>query len=185
MSEITESEKDKRSRSEPRAEDPRVLQERYIHSDIYERLVVDRDDLAGLVAYGLYQSEKRRWISQFQQLRNKLPSEEEVKAFCFTYNDDRLSKLQKESEELIFKVTEERIADRTIEIAHDAFNVRTVEELNSLRSALREVSGYRHHIFAHLLSFAILVGLYYFITFAATHEPSILGWAHQEQPEQH
>jgi len=148
---------------------------RYIHSDIYDRLVGDEDDLIGLVAYGLYQAEKRRWIKQCEALHGRLPSEPEVKSFCFIYDEARLEKLQNESEELIFKATEERLQERRVEMVTWAFNTRVTEELGKLKGTIQANSGYRHHVFAHLMSFAILVGFYAFITFAASHEPTLGG----------
>ena len=156
---------------EPRARIP----SRYIHSDIYDRLVDDEDDLTGLVAYGLYQAEKRRWIQGFEDRKQETPSEEQVQGFCSTYDDPRLIKLREESEGLIFRVTEERITERIEQLSKAAFNVRAVGELGELKSAIRDISGYKHHVIAHLISFALLVGIYYFITFAANHEPTIKG----------
>jgi hypothetical protein len=145
------------------------IRTRYIHSDIYDRLVDDDDDLVGLVAYGLYQAQKRRWIQNFLEKHGRMPSEPEVQGYCFIYDDEALHKLIAESDELIFKVTEERINERIGEVATKAFNERAIKEIIGLSTnytaetakithALGKLSGYKHHIIGHVLGFLVLAG---------------------------
>jgi hypothetical protein len=145
------------------------VKKRYIHSDIYDRLVDDDDDLIGLVAYGLYQSEKRRWIKNFETKNGRTPSEDEVKAFCFIYDNEMLNKLMSESDDLIFRVTEERIKERIAEVAARAFNERAIKEISDLNTKFAtetakiahlvgKLSGYKHHVIGHILGFLVLAG---------------------------
>jgi hypothetical protein len=54
-----------------------------------------------------------------------------------------------------------------------AENARIIEEVRLLRQKVEELSGYRHHVVGHVLGFALLVAMYFFITFAVAHEPTV------------
>jgi len=146
---------------------------RYIHSNIYRRLVQDENDLTGLVAYGLYQARKRAWIADVEQMKKRTPTEEEVKEYCFTYGNNVLVELRQRAEDLIFQVSDKLLDERVDELQERAFNNRAISEVAEIKRLLLEKLGYRHHVIGHVLGFAILVGLAAFITFAVAHEPTI------------
>jgi hypothetical protein len=73
--------------------------EHYIHSDIWERLIGSAsDDLIGIVAYGLYQKEKREWIDYIASTKGCKPSRDEVQQFSYSYRDSALTKLLSQAE---------------------------------------------------------------------------------------
>jgi hypothetical protein len=147
--------------------------DRYIHSDIFERLVADQDDLAGLVAYGLYQRRKRQWIDREQARKSCLPSEAEVRAYSGTFEDGALSSLKREAEQVLSAFAEDRIIDRFDDIQEGAFNARAIEELSNIKSDIKSLKSMRHHILGHIIGFMSLVAIYVLITIAVEHEPSI------------
>lgn len=48
------------------------------YNAIYEQLVRDEGDLAGMIAYALYKQSKRAWIVRFERDEGRRPTEEEV-----------------------------------------------------------------------------------------------------------
>jgi hypothetical protein len=149
---------------------------RYIHSHIYNEAVSYDDDLIGLVAYGLYQKKKRRWILAFEVKNQRSPSETEVKDYCFTYQKHEVQELRVQAETLLYGVAEQLLQERMPGIRETALNSRLTQELGELRSDIRAISGYRHHIVGHVVGFFVLVLLASFVTFALSHEPSIAGF---------
>ena len=72
-------------------------QNRYIHSDIWDRLVQSPTDITGLVAYGVYQTRKREWIAACLGRDNALPSEASVKEYSFSIRDSQLESLRSDA----------------------------------------------------------------------------------------
>lgn len=146
---------------------------RYIHSNIFDRLQTEPHDLVGLVAYGLYQRRKREWIDSFEIAEKRSPTEDEVKAYCFTFNDSVLNDLRRQATNLIFRVSEEFANERLPEMQQEAFNARTTSELVKLNTAIKHISGYRHHIVGHVIGFFVLVLLVWLALFVLHHEPVV------------
>jgi hypothetical protein len=145
----------------------------YVHSNIFQRLVEDRDDLAGLVAYGLYQTRKREWLKDFQAEHNRLPEQQDLVAYAFTYRDDVLISLKEQARGSLYKFSSEIMRVQTLKMQEDALNGRILAELSGIGKRLGKISGYRHHIVGHIFGFFALLALALFITFAISHEPSI------------
>jgi hypothetical protein len=55
----------------------------------------------------------------------------------------------------------------------EAFNNRTVQELGTLRGAIKKISGYRHHVVGHVIGFFVLVALFWIVLLAIKYEPSV------------
>jgi len=146
---------------------------RYIHSDIFDRLIKGPDDLSGLVAYGLYQQRKRQWMKAVKDERSCQPSEEELRAHAFGYRDDALTALRNEGESILFRFAEAVIDSRMVKISEEAFNARTTAELFALRGSIKRISGYKHHIVGHVVGFMVLVLLAFIFTVAITYEPHL------------
>lgn len=51
------------------------------HNPIFEALVTDAGELAGLVAYSLYKQNKRAWLADFIKATGRPPSEGENRAY--------------------------------------------------------------------------------------------------------
>jgi hypothetical protein len=147
--------------------------ERYIHSDIFDRLVKDGNDIVGLVAYGLYQQRKRAWIDDFRSQRHRVPSEQELKDYSFGHREDALGALRQEAEGSLFGFSEELIDARIGELKDQAFNARTLSELTDLKGRINHLGGYWHHIVGHLAGFVCLVGIAVVFALIVAFEPSI------------
>jgi hypothetical protein len=145
------------------ASEPPLLQApavRYIHSDVWQRLVLSSDDLTGIVAYGLYQLQKREWIAYHEQRYGCLPSEDAVKNYSVGIRDAAITALRNNAEGRLFRFGEVLVSARLPEMQERAFNNRTKVELAAARDELKKVSidlnrrtGYLHHIICHVLGF--------------------------------
>jgi hypothetical protein len=134
-----------------------VVDERYIHSEIFARLVKGRNDLPGIIAYGIYQTRKRAWIEAYKTRHGALPTVDELKGFSFGFQDDALAALREEAEGDMFRFAETLMNERTSEMMKTAFDARVIAEVESLRVQVRGVGRYRHHVVGHLIGFAVLV----------------------------
>lgn len=158
--------------------------DRYIHSDVFQRLVENPGDIPGLVAYGIYQTRKREWIDTYKKERGRSPSEEEVKNYSFGWRDGSLEALRGEAEADMFRFAEAIMQNKIHQMIGDAFNERTVQEIGDLKGLVRSCSGYRHHIVGHVAGFGVLVVIAAFIGFVFAHEPSLreaVGWIFQSK----
>ncbi len=50
-------------------------------SPMFDRLVADDRDVAGLVAYSLYKLSKREWMKSFRDKHRRMPTPEEIEAY--------------------------------------------------------------------------------------------------------
>lgn len=157
----------------------------YLHSDIFERLVhEENDDLTNLVAYSLYQQRKRCWLKDFLRDNSRYPTIEELKGFSYTYRDDALRSLREEARGMLFSFSKTIVDSQKIEMKEEAFNSRTTEELALLRSMIRKISSYKHHVVGHVVGFIVLVFIAAVVTFALAHEPSLrdgISWVYTVQ----
>lgn len=158
---------------------PRALSNnanRYVHSDIFERLVKDADDLVGLVAYGLYQQRKREWMAAHEKTRGSPPTEDDLKAHALNYQQSMIDAIKAEAEGILFAFSDEIMEAKRPQMMADALNARTIEELSGLHLSIRKVSSYRHHIIGHVIGFFVLVGLVIAVTLAINYEPHLRDW---------
>ena len=167
------SETPTKSSSFPLANESAPQHDRYVHSDIFDKLVAGDEDLVGLVAYGLYQQRKREWVAEHLSRNKTSPSEDDLKAYSFHYQANALEALTHEAEGIMYKYGEEYIRARLPELQQVAFNEKTVTELVDLKSMIRHISGYGHHVVGHVLGFMVLVLLFYFFTRIIHYEPRI------------
>ena len=109
-----------------------TAEDRYIHSDIFVRLVRDKDDIPGLVAYGIYQIRKREWIDKHQREYGCLPSREDVKKYSFGWGDGALEALRQEAEGDMYRFAESVVEARLDELMSTAFNTKTTDTSSDL-----------------------------------------------------
>jgi len=145
----------------------------YIHSDIFVRLVEDKDDLPGLVAYGLYQQRKRQWISFYEDQNGQLPDPRAREDYANGHRDDAIQALREEAEGSLARFADEVMSQQTERMEINALNGRMLEELDSLKKRVGKISGYRHHIVGHVFGFIVLVFITLAATVAITHEPTL------------
>jgi hypothetical protein len=97
---------------------------RYIHSDIWDRLFKDADELTAFVAYGLYQKQKREWIDHYAQSHGRLPSEDEVKEYSNGYRSSKIGALLDAAEAALFRYNSDFTESIIPEMQSKAFNQR-------------------------------------------------------------
>ena len=151
-----------------------VAPARYIHSGVWDSLVQGPDDLAGMVAYGLYQQRKREWIASCQERDKCLPSEAAVKDFSFTYRGTVIVALRDEADGLLYRFSADLSESQLPDMIRHSFNQRAVEEvsefrreLTAFRKYLRDRTGYTHHLMTHVVGFLSIAGLIALVTLAA------------------
>lgn len=156
---------------------------RYIHSDVWERMVLccGDDELTAMVAYGLYQRRKREWIEYHKQKQGYLPSEDQVKAYSASQRDTAINGLIKEAEVKMFRFADDYANGQLPTLQKSAFNERTKAELAVARDELKNIvkliksrTGFRHHVAAHILGFVALLAIIAFFTFAINFDKSPL-----------
>lgn len=153
---------------------PVKVEERYIHSDIFERLVGDHtNDLPGLIAYGIYQSRKRAWIDVHRETRGDVPSVDELKTYSLSFQQDALDSLRSEANGYMFRFAENIMAQRTTEMMKSALDARVAMEISNLQAEMKKCQSLRHHILGHVCGFATLVAVGAFFAFLLGYEPSL------------
>jgi hypothetical protein len=152
---------------------------RYIHSDVWDRLVISSDDLTGIVAYGLYQLQKREWIAYYQHCNGCLPGENEVKNYSASKRNAEITALRNNAEGMLFRFGEVIVNARLPEMQERAFNNRTKVEIAAARDELKKVSvdlnrrtGYLHHIICHVLGFSAVAVIIAIVTVIAIYDKS-------------
>ena len=144
------------------------------HSDIFDRLsAADETDLVGLVAYGLYQRQKRAWIAAYQEKHGRFPIQEERDAHAFSYREGGLLALRADAEGALAAFAEQVVEEQIETLRADALSLQTQAVLTGIDTKIEKLGGYRHHVFGHLLAFSILVGIVAFGTFIIQFEPSV------------
>ncbi|MCJ2025103.1 hypothetical protein [Methylobacterium sp. J-067] len=159
---------------------PPAVNDRYIHSDVFERLVLESGDLAGLVAYGYYQQRKRQWIDACKA-KGAPPTEQQIKDFAFGFQEDQLKALKSEAEGTLFRFGESMIESRMADMQETVYNAKTTEELTKLKSKIEHISGYKHHIVGHVVGFVVLLFLAFTFNYIITYEPHIAGYFSKNQ----
>ncbi len=66
-----------------------VANEERDHNPVFEALVSEEGEIAGLVAYSLYKQNKRSWIEDFKKLTGRLPTDSETRAYIIGESTER------------------------------------------------------------------------------------------------
>ena len=152
---------------------PSGFEARYIHSGIFDRLYTEEDDLVGLIAYGLYQKQKRVWIKNFENESKKSPTVSEVQLYCSGFSGEVLIDLRGKAERILFGMTQNMVEDQTVEMQSVAFNAEATKQLSELNAKINEISGYKHHIIGHIVGFVCLVMLVWLASVLVEREPHL------------
>ena len=145
-------------------------------SKVFDELVADDHDLPGLVAYGLYKQRKRNWHKDFVAQFGRAPNEEDIGNFRFSYRSDALQAIKSEAEGILVAFSESMSEQQIPDLMKEAFNSRTLTEIEQLKASISKISGYRHHIVGHVLGFFALVLLATVVTLAIKYEPHLAGF---------
>lgn len=144
------------------------------HSDIFDRLHAKNDSsLVSIVAYGLYQREKRAWIADFCKQNGRYPDQKEREAFSFGYREPALDALCTDAEGALVSFAEEIIEQRIDEMRTEALDREIRDTLDSINGKIRKLESYKHHIIGHLLGFCVLVGLVAILALIINFEPTL------------
>src|SRR3954452_22108054 len=132
-----------------------------IDDEIHGKLVRHpRDDVQGLLGYGIFKQSERDWITRFHGTHGRAPNADEVAThFYFSYDEGDIERLRTEAESKMttFAVAipdQERpgIEEEARRAAHDA-------QLETLRQEIRRSGSFWRAIIAGVLSsfvFAVL-----------------------------
>lgn len=96
------------------------------HNALYEKLVDEAESkIQGYVAYGLYKSAKRQWITDFKTKNNgKSPTKAEVQRYVATYTPQIMSALNEQSAQILVAFAVDTIAAEEPRILKDALRGR-------------------------------------------------------------
>jgi hypothetical protein len=152
---------------------------RYIHSEMWDRLVESEEDLPGIVAYGLYQRRKREWIGYYQSHHGHLPPEDQVKNYSAGQRDTASRALKDEARGILFRFGAQYAQEQLPDLQSQALNAATLEKisefdgkLTAIRQRLENRTGLGYHLWTHITAFIIVVGLVALIAFAGSYELS-------------
>jgi hypothetical protein len=144
------------------------------HSDIFERLAAhDETDLVGLVAYGIYQRNKRAWIKAHQAKHGKYPSQAERDAFAFSHRESALIALRTQAEGALAAFGEQVVEEQIDALRTDALNAQSQAVLTGIDTKIGKLGSYWHHIVGHLAGFLVLVGIVALSSWIVSYEPSL------------
>jgi hypothetical protein len=152
---------------------------RYIHSEMWDRLVESEEDLPGIVAYGLYQRRKREWIGYYQSHHGHLPPEDQVKNYSAGQRDTASRALKDEARGILFRFGAQYAQEQLPDLQSQALNAATLEKisefdgkLTAIRQRLENRTGLGYHLWTHITAFVVVVGLVALIAFAGSYELS-------------
>lgn len=129
---------------------------------IYDKLVQNRNDLIGIIAYGIYKQHKIEFITGIKESKNREPNEEECNAFFVTTTtDSQLGKYRNDAEilltEVVLRTAEEEINAREREILLDyKKNIKEALPSNFKTIALSVASSF---IFSVILAIFFILGM--------------------------
>ena len=161
------------------ASPPEEVSPRYIHSEMWDRLVESEEDLPGVVAYGLYQRRKREWIGYYKSHHGHLPPEDQVKNYSAGQRDTATRALKEEARGVLFRFGAQYAQEQLPELQRQALNAATLEKISEfdgkltiIRERLEHRTSLGYHLRTHITAFFIVVGLLALIAFAGSYELS-------------
>ena len=129
---------------------------------IYDKLVQNKNDLIGIIAYGIYKQHKIEFITGIKESKNREPNEEECHAFFVSSTtDSQLSKYRNDAEivltEIVLRTAEEEINAREKEILLDyKKNIKEALPSDFKTIVLSVVSSF---IFSAILAIFFILGM--------------------------
>lgn len=141
------------------------------YNTIYNSLVRDENDIAGIIAYSVYKRQKIEYINNFQKDKHQLPNDEDLKAFTdMSVAPSQLEFYQNEAafltEEFLTNVLAEDIKERealfTTKVHAELSNIKP----NHLLDIIKGATG--------SLVFVLLTGVLYFAVWSFSASPTAL-----------
>lgn len=130
---------------------------------IYSKLVADKDDVLGIIAYSIYKRQKIEFIKNFETQNNRPPDDNDLRHFINISNSDsQLELYRNQALELTQNFLNETIAE-DIEKRELGFDSRVKAELSKVKNSF--VSGVFQSLIGSIL-FVVLVGVIIFFSWS-------------------
>lgn len=160
-------------------------------NDIYNKLVKEKEDVVGLLAYGIYKQHKIDFITSFKkQNGDREPSPSELKTYITTTScDTQLSLFLEKAESIFMNISENISTEAQISfknsVGDDVFNkignidikINNIDnKINSIDS--RKENGFKTFLYGSLQSllgsifFVLFVGIVYFFVNSLDKNPN-------------
>lgn len=146
---------------------------------MWDRLVESEEDLAGMLAYALYQRRKREWIVYYQSHHGLPPPEDQVKNYSAGQRDTASRALKDEARGILFRFGAQYAQEQLPDLQSQALNAATLEKisefdgkLTALRERLEHRTGLGYHLWTHITAFIVVVGLLALVAFAGSYQLS-------------
>lgn len=122
------------------------------YNNVYERLVKDRTDVVGAIAYALYKHDKRAYMRD----RGLVPGHPDMADYHLRLGENTLNGFRRTAEEALAATTAREVA-----IAHEKARKEILDELSRTKGALTELiqkhrSRFWPGVWASLLASVIL-----------------------------
>lgn len=130
---------------------------------IYRKLVTDKNDVLGIIAYSIYKRQKIEFIKNFETQNNRPPDDNDLRHFINISNSDSQLELYKNqalelTQNFLNETIAEDIAKRELE-----FDSRVKAELSKVKNSF--ISGVLQSLVGSIF-FVIFVGLLVFFSWS-------------------
>lgn len=124
---------------------------------IYSKLVVDAEDLVGLIAYGLYKREKIEFITKFKEDNNSRdPNDTDLTVFhSLTNTDSRCSNYRSQAEGILADFSGKMLAEKARELQ----DVYQADLVSQLKEGLPFWKGVGQNVIASVVMLGIVAGI--------------------------
>jgi hypothetical protein len=125
-----------------------------IDDEIHGKLVRHpRDDVQGLLAYGIFKQSERDWITRFHGTHGRAPNAHEVAThFYFSYEEGDIERLRTEAESKMTTFALAILDDERPGIESIARKAAHDEQLALIRQEIRRSGGFWRAIWAGVIS---------------------------------
>ena len=107
------------------------------YNAIYEQLVRDDDDLAGMIGYALYKQSKRAWIMRFERDEGRRPTEAEVfRSYVRAQGPHELERLRNEADATLAAYSGVVVEAERPSIVAQALESAMIEDARDLHRAV-------------------------------------------------
>lgn len=150
--------------------DPRLSYNR-----MFERLVIDLDDLPGLVAYGIYKHEKRAWLREQSQKGNVVSPTDEHR-YSEHFSDGEIDRLRSQAESALIAFAESIVADKAPDIRENAIRDIVADHNSRVITAIATNTSTWKSVVANVYAWLIIAGALAALTLFVYLVPSADDW---------
>ena len=107
------------------------------YNKTYERLVLDENDLIGMIAYARYKQSKRAWLLRFEQDEGRPPDPQEVfGSYVRAQGPDELNRLRAHAQGVLALYAETVVESQTPAIEDEALKAAQVQDARALHAEI-------------------------------------------------